>query len=245
LLGVLCKEVGQLRRGESCYRRALPIFVRALGRLHPSVATIYHNLGGILYAQGLWGRAEHWTRRAVAVRTAGLGRRHAAVVADEACLAPILAARGKHVEAEALYRRAIRFFSGRPRGRYDVAINSSNLGVLLEATGRFRAAEAAYRLALRSYRALRHAPPHDVALALHNLGVLRARAGGTDAEILLEQALDIFRRTLGSRHTLTRESRRHLSELRTSSEPSLGAQRFRSARTQSRRVSSAGRPKAA
>ena len=246
LLGVLCKEVGQLRRGESSYRRALPIFARVLGRSHPSVATIYHNLGGILYAQGLWGRAEHWTRRAVAVRSAALGRSHGDVVADEACLAPILAARGKHEEAEALYRRAIRFFSGRPRGRYEVAINSSNLGVLLETMGRYRAAEAAYRRALSSYRAMPNAPPHDLALALHNLGVLRARAGRTGAEILLEQAHDIFRRTLGSRHTLTRESRRHLSELSTSSERSPGAQRRRSPRTAAPGASkSAGRRKVA
>ena len=213
LLGVLCKELGQLQRSESCYRRALPILVRALGGSHPSIATLHHNLGGVLYARGRWGRAEHWTRRAIALRRAVLGRNHRDVVADEACLAPILAARGKNTEAEALYRRAIRFFSGRPGGRYEVAINSSNLAVLLANMGHNRAAEASFRRALGLYRAMRHAPPHDLALALHNLGVLQAGAGKPGAALLFEEAHGLFLRTLGSRHSLTRESRRRLAEL--------------------------------
>jgi tetratricopeptide (TPR) repeat protein len=216
LLGVICKEVGHLRSSESCYRRALPLFERMLGPSHASVATLYHNLGGILYARGHWGRAEHWTRRAVILRTALLGRNHCDVVADQACLAPILAARGKHAEAEALYRRAIRFFSTRQRNAYEVAINSSNLGVLLDSMGRYRAAEAAYRRALGSYRAMRHAPRHDVALALYNLGVLEARHGKPEAAIRLAEAHRIFLRELGPRHSLTRESRRHLAAVRRS-----------------------------
>jgi tetratricopeptide (TPR) repeat protein len=214
LCGVICKERGHLLRGEACYRRALPVLRRVLGRSHPSVATLYHNLGGILYARGSWGRAEHWTRRAISLRTAALGRNHRDVVADEACLAPILAARGKNAEAEALYRRAIRFFSARPRDQYEVAINSSNLGVLLASMGRYRAAEAAYRRALTSYRAMRHAPPHDLALALYNLGVLRGRTNRPAAVSLLERAHGLFVRTLGPRHSLARESRRRLADLR-------------------------------
>jgi tetratricopeptide (TPR) repeat protein len=231
LLGVICKEVGQVRRSESCYRQALPILERLFGGSHPSVATIYHNLGGVLFARAQWARAEHWTRRAIAVRSAALGARHGDVIADEACLAPILAARGKHAEAEAIYRRAIRFFSTSKRGLYEVAINSSNLGVLLESGGRYRAAEAAYRRALTSYRAMRHPPPHDVGLVLHNLGVLRAKAGRSDAVALFEEAHDLFRRALGARHALTRESGYRLDEFRASERKGADEGRPRSTRT--------------
>jgi tetratricopeptide (TPR) repeat protein len=227
LLGVICKEVGQLRHSESCYRDALPILTRLFGGSHPSIATIYHNLGGVLFARAQWARAEHWTRRAIAVRSAALGARHGDVIADEACLAPILAARGKRAEAESIYRRAIRFFSRSKRGLYEVAINSSNLGVLLESWGRYRAAEAAYRRALTSYRAMRHPPPHDLGLVLNNLGVLRAKAGRSGAVSLLQQAHAIFRRALGPRHALTRTSGEHVAKLRTSGQDRPGKSRSR------------------
>lgn len=214
LMGVICKEIGRLRRSEACYRRALPLFLRGLGPLHPAVATTYHNLGGILYARGCLGRAEGWARRAVAVRAKALGRRHADVMADEAALAVILASRGKHAEAEVIYRRAIRFYAARAGLGYEVAINANNLAVLLESAGRRGPAERFYRRALRLYESTAGSPPHDRALALYNLGVLRAKAGGRDAFGLVEEAHAIFARTLGARHRLTREARGRLTELR-------------------------------
>jgi len=217
LLGVVCKDLGHFRRSESCYRRALPIFERAFGEEHPSLATLYHNLGGVLYAQGRWPSAEYLTRRAVALRRAALGGEHRDVIADQACLAAILAARGKHAEAETLYRRAIRFFATRCRVGYEVAINSSNLAVLLASMGRHRAAESNYQRAIRLYRAMPSAPPHDLALALYNLGALRAAVGRPSAARLLKEAYGLFLGALGPRHPLTRESRRRLAAVRPSS----------------------------
>ena len=213
-LGVVCKELGQLRRAEGCYRRALPLLRRLLGPSHASMASLYHNLGGILYAQGAWARAERWTRRAVDVRRAELGRHHPDVMADEASLAPILAARGKTAPAEAIYRRAIRFYSTRAPAPYEVAVNASNLGVLLDEAGRHRAAESSFRRALAAYRSMRRPPPHDVGLALYNLGVLRARTGRADAAERVSEAHSLFLAALGPRHALTREAARRLLALR-------------------------------
>jgi tetratricopeptide (TPR) repeat protein len=73
--------------------------------MHPDMATLYHNLGGLEHARGRYARVEPWARQAVAIREQALGPEHPAVAADVAALAAILDAQGQEAEAEALYRR--------------------------------------------------------------------------------------------------------------------------------------------
>jgi tetratricopeptide (TPR) repeat protein len=63
--GVLCKYSGRFDEGERAYRRALAISLESCGEIHPTVAVLYHNLGGLDHARSLCRRG--------AASPAGLG----------------------------------------------------------------------------------------------------------------------------------------------------------------------------
>ena len=99
--------------------------------IHPEVAAVYHNLGGLEHARGRYARGEPFARRSVAIREKALGPDHPDVAADVAALAALLDGQGKYDEAEPLYRRALAVFE-RVFGpeHYEIAVNLNNLAAL-------------------------------------------------------------------------------------------------------------------
>lgn len=207
-LAIVYKYLGRYDEAEKLYRRALAIAERqpASRDRDATLATLFHNLGGLEHARGRFARAEPWARQSVTVRERAFGKSHVAVAADVAALAAILDGLGKHDEAENLYWRAIAVFS-RTLGptHFEVAFNHAQLAVLYQGKGNARLAEGSYTKALRMLERTLGKKHPTVALTLANFGSLR-RMQGKDAEAkrLYTRALAIYRATLGPRHADTK-----------------------------------------
>lgn len=202
-LGVVGKYTGRFRSAEHYYDLALRALRGRRGRADAmTLATLYHNLGGLEHARGRPGRGEPHARRSVELRERALGPDHPAVAADVAALAALLDAQDRFDEAEALYRRALAIFR-RVYGRehYELCVTYNNLGAVAHRRGRPRGAERLYRRALAMKEKLLGAGHPDVALTLSNLGALYVESGRVaEAAAAYRRALAIFRRHLPGDH---------------------------------------------
>ena len=189
-LGVTYKYWGRFEDGRRVYERALAILERAFGDVHPDVATLHHNLGGLEHARRQFDAAEPHARLSVELRRRLLGVDHVATAEDEAAWAPILHALGRDQEAATLLRHAIKVLE-RDLGpeHPEVAAAWNNLASTLpdeEAAGAYRHALAAKERTL--------GPEHpSLAITLNNLGVNARRRGRSDeAEQHYRRALAIL-----------------------------------------------------
>ena len=73
-------------------------------------ATLFHNLGGLDHARGLFAAGEPYARRAVEIRERLLSPDHTETAAHLAALAALLDGQGRYDEAERLYLRALSIF---------------------------------------------------------------------------------------------------------------------------------------
>ncbi len=173
-LGIVCKYRCRFPEGTSAYLRALRIARR---RLHPrdlTFATLYHNVGGILHAQGRHRRAEVFARRALEIRELALGPAHIDTARDAAALAGILDGLGRHREAERLHLRALEIFHGRGRtGRLEVAFTRANLAACLHFQRRFGEAALLAAGALTLHERLLGAAHPETRSARINFDVIR------------------------------------------------------------------------
>lgn len=88
-LGVLHKSQGLYDRAERAYAQARALIEAQAELDHETLASIYHNLGGLAHARGDAASGEPLARKAVQLRTNRLGSEHPDVAADEAALAAI------------------------------------------------------------------------------------------------------------------------------------------------------------
>src|ERR1700722_4389157 len=107
-LGVLYKYTGKFDEAERAYKRALQLAERPAGHRDPAtLATLYHNLGGLEHARERYAAGEVFARRGLALREQMLGPNHPDVASDLAALAPLLDAQGKRQEAASMMIRAL------------------------------------------------------------------------------------------------------------------------------------------
>lgn len=210
-LGVVCKYLGRYREAGRHYRRALRILAK-LGASPTTLASLYHNLGGLEHARGRFARGEPWARTSVALRERELGPRHPEVAADLAALAALLVGQGKCDEAERLYRRALTIFR-RVYGlnHYEVAVTLNNLAAIAQAQGDLSRSLRLYRRALAlKERLLGEAHP-DIGITCNNLATLHKVRGELSLAVpLYQRALDIFETALGRMHPHTNTCRENL-----------------------------------
>ena len=100
-LGMTFKYSGRFDEGLEVYHRALAIVEGRFGELHPDVASLHHNLGGLEHARRNFAAAEPHARKSVEIRRALNSPDDPAVAEDEAAWAPILHALGRDDETEA------------------------------------------------------------------------------------------------------------------------------------------------
>ena len=70
------QDQGKLDEAEPLFLRSLAIREKALGPVHPSVATGCNNLGAFYYKQAKYAEAKPLFERALAICTAALGPEH-------------------------------------------------------------------------------------------------------------------------------------------------------------------------
>ena len=185
------------------------------GRTIPSLASIYHNLGGLEHARGRYARGEPFARRSVELRERAFGPDHPDVAADVAAFAALLDGQGKYDEAEPLYRRALSTFE-RVYGseHYEIAVNLNNLAAVRQAMGDPQEAEAMYTCALRIKEKLFGKTNTEVAMTANNLAVLYKAEGKVGkAKTLYRRALKIFEKELGPKHPHTITCRENYESL--------------------------------
>jgi tetratricopeptide (TPR) repeat protein len=97
---------GAYEKAEPLYARALDIREKALGPMHPDVATSLNNLAILYQARGAYARAEPLLVRALDIREKALGPMHPLVANSLYNLATLYQAQGAYPKAEPLLSRA-------------------------------------------------------------------------------------------------------------------------------------------
>lgn len=197
-LGVLYKHWGRFDEALMLYQRAL----RSNVEESLACATIHHNIGGILHAQGNFAAAEEPGQKAWDISRRLLGEDDPRTMLDAAAYAAILDGLGRYKESERIYRRALEIFEKTygPQ-HYEVGANLHNLAALLAAQGDCQEAEEHYRRALAIKERLLGAESPDAALTRHNLGNLLNRTGrAAEAVPLLESAVAVLEKGLTPGH---------------------------------------------
>ena len=217
-LGVLYKYMNRFAKAERCYQRALGILEgRAEGdvSLLNSMATIYHNLGGLEHERGRFARGEPFARKSMEIRRRAVGEDHPALAADMAALAGLLDAQGKFDEAEALYGQALEVFR-RVYGEehYELAVTFNNLAAIADSKGNSAEAERLYQQSLAIKEKVLGALHPDLAMTLNNLAMTYAGAWRfAEAEPLFTRALKILDEALGPKHPRTKACRQNYHDM--------------------------------
>src|SRR5262249_32131639 len=176
---------------ELLYKRALAIREKALGRDHPDVATVLHNLSRLYDDQHRYADAAPMAQRALAIWEEAFGPDHPDLATALSGLASLYGKQGRHAEAERLLRRALAI-QERALGRDHPNVASSliTLGLLHFRQGQYVDTETLFQQALAiQERALGRDHP-AVADTLNDLADLYERQGR------YADALPIVRRTM-------------------------------------------------
>ncbi|MFE5549931.1 tetratricopeptide repeat protein [Streptomyces sp. NPDC056534] len=211
--GVLGKYTGNFDHSQRLYIRALMILRRELGPDHDSVATIYHNLGGLEHSRGNPELGEPWAAWSVEVRERLHGPDHPLVAADLAAWAPLLVGCGRLEEAEIQLQRALKIFEA-VGDDYERAVTLHNMAALQHARGADREALAGYVQALVVKECVLGAHHPDLATSLVNLAGVCRRVGELDrAQRYLSRAVRILTPQVSSGHPTLAAARRGLDSL--------------------------------
>jgi tetratricopeptide (TPR) repeat protein len=195
-LGQIYQNQGDREHALECYQRALTIYEKVYGPVHPNVATIWNNLSGVLSpvtgaSKQQIEAAIHADERALAIYEAALGPEHSDAIGALQNLALDLNDAGQHERAIKLLERALTI-SMKSLGTEHPLVASAelNLGRLLAERRRFGEAfsHLQHGLAIRE-RTLDSNHPL-VGEAVLYLGVARLWQGEP------AQALPIFERAL-------------------------------------------------
>ena len=111
--GLQCKNAAKYDEGRALYQRALALLEDERDPDQDSVATLYHNLGGIEHACGNYAAGEVFARRGLAIRRSLAGADPRDIAADLVALAAILDGQEKYAEAEDMYLEALGVFERR------------------------------------------------------------------------------------------------------------------------------------
>jgi CHAT domain-containing protein/Tfp pilus assembly protein PilF len=198
------KLYGEGKFGEavSVAEQALALREKALGPMHPDIATSLNDFALCYKAQGEYPKAEPLYSRALDIREKALGPMHPLVATSLNNLAGLYQAQGAYPKSEPLWGRALDIREKALGPMHPlVAASLNNLAVLYQAQGAYPKAEPLYVRALDiNEKAL--GPMHPlVATSLNNLAALyQAQSAYPKVEPLLVRALDIREKTLGPMH---------------------------------------------
>ena len=195
-------HLGDHRRAETLFQRALAIEEKTLGPENRDVATILTNLAVLYMSQGDYGRAVPFSQRALAIVEKTLGPEHPDVADPLNSLAMLYEAMGDYARAAPLLQRALAI-SEKTLGpeHPDVAESLNNLAFLYRKQGDYGRAVPLYQRAL-AIEEKTLGPEHPtVATLLVNLAdVYGLQSDYGRAATLYQRALAIEQQSLGPEH---------------------------------------------
>lgn len=174
-LGILAKDTGRFQESKGFYTPALDLMTAVLDSNAPELASMHHNLAGLLHAQCRFEEAEPEARRALSLRTRTDPLDQAGVAADMSVLGAVLASQGRLDEAEEHLRAALHIWESLyGPDHYEVAVQLNNLAFIQQAKGDSDAASRGYRRALQiKERALGRSHP-EVSALRNNLAFMES-----------------------------------------------------------------------
>jgi tetratricopeptide (TPR) repeat protein len=211
-LGILYKYFGRFKEGLQLYQEALKVLVETHGEQSAQVGTIYHNLGGILFAKGDLHAAESYAFKSWAISRTLWGGNDVRTMADAVAYAAILDGLQRHAESEAIYRQALEIYEAAfgPE-HYEVAATLHNLAATISVSDRAEEAETHYRRALAIKKKILGDENPDVALTTNNLARLLADIGRpAEAVPLLVTAVAVLEKSLLRGHPQCASAQRNL-----------------------------------
>ena len=205
-MGVLRKATGDYAKALEHYLVALPVLLAHHGEHSETVATLYHNLGGINFVLGNMPEALHWACRGLHIRQEICRAEHITVTFDQAALVPILIQTGQYGQARALLDVVVpRLERDFGSDDYEVSVALTNLGALDAHEQRW---EQARDNLLRAADIKRTAlgPQHpELVTTLINLAVVAEHTGDAGlAASSNNEALRIAQASLSETHPLRR-----------------------------------------
>ncbi|MBT2549749.1 tetratricopeptide repeat protein [Arthrobacter sp. ISL-65] len=179
--GILAKDTGRFEESKRFYTRALELMTGALGSNAPELASVHHNLAGLLHAQGRFDEAEPEALRALALRNLSVPPDPTGEAADMSVLGAVLAGEGRLDEAENRLRTALQIWeSFYGPDHYEVGVQLNNLASIQQTRGDIDAASTGYRRALEIKERVLGRDHPEVAALLNNIAAVEcARAHRT------------------------------------------------------------------
>jgi len=201
VIGGVNHSLGEFRRAEKVYRRALELR-RRTGSDRVVLAVSLRRVGQIAFELGDFDASEELYREALAIQREELGELHADVGRTLNDLGVTIGVRSNSREAEALYRQSYEI-QRRTLGEKhpDTLDTLGNLGVVALDLGDYETAVAIGREALELQRGVVGEDHPEVAYATSALAQALGRQGKYDeAADLYREALALQRRLLGDNH---------------------------------------------
>jgi len=207
-LGVLYKHWGRFEEALRLYENAL----QSIGKESPEAGTLYHNIGGILHAQGKYAAAEEPARKAWDISRGRLGEDDPKAMVDAVAYAAVLDGLERYEESEPIYHRALKIFEmGHNPDHFEIAATLHNLAALLATSRRYGEAEQSYRRALAIKQKLLGADAVETPLTGHNLGSMLLSLGRSQEGLpLLKSAVAVLEKNLVPRHPCLLRARENM-----------------------------------
>jgi tetratricopeptide (TPR) repeat protein len=165
------------RRALQSFQICLDLRTKALGRMHPDVASALHNIGFLLLQDGQPLKSLEVFRESLAIRCQTLGLNHHEVASSLRHIGCIYQDRGEHEKALRLYMKAFLILQTSQRDCSDDLVEVlMGLGQSQYSTGRVEQALASYKEAAKLLRYRQHrgneVSAHHVARVLNIMGNL-------------------------------------------------------------------------
>jgi tetratricopeptide (TPR) repeat protein len=189
------KNRGEFDAARADFEKALVIFEKYYGRRHPVFASHLAHLGGVLLELQEDQAACRHLKEAVGVLESSSAEDRVALASARIHLAGAYGAQGQTVKADDLLKRVLAEETTESKA---AAAAISARGRLARQEGRLRAALDYFRRAVEIGEKVLGEKHPDVAIDLHNLGlVLRDLGKEREAEIKLRRAQDLLAEKLG------------------------------------------------
>lgn len=204
-LGILAKTTGDYPQAVHHYTQARLLIETTLGTDAPELASLHHNLAGLLHIQGLYLKAEPEIRTALELRRGARPPDRAGIAADLSVLGAVLAGQDRLEEAKQSIQTALGMWESLygPQ-HYEVAVQLHNLASIHQKAGDLDAANVYFVRALDIKERTLGGIHVEVGELLYNFASLRCEQGfTTEGLVLYARALATFDTSLGPDHPKT------------------------------------------